>query len=85
MRRLYFFHAAWCSPCRFFEKQFIFPLASMVGQDKIVRIDVQRKPYLADRYGVSRIPMAILMDGEKVVDYVGMPDFEKCVGFLKGE
>ena len=85
MKQLYFFHAPWCPPCRFFEKQFISPLASMAGQDKIVRIDVQKEPFRADRYGVSRVPMAILTEGGKVVDYVGMADLERCAQFLKGE
>ena len=85
MKQLYFFHAPWCPPCRFFEKQFVSPLASMVGPNKIVRIDVQKEPFRADRYGVSRVPMAILMEGGKAVDYVGMADLDRCAQFLKGE
>ena len=26
MRKLLFFHASWCPPCRFYEKQFIIPV-----------------------------------------------------------
>ena len=47
-------------------------------------INVQENPTCADRYGVNRLPTAILTDGEKIVDYVGMPDVEKAVNFLRG-
>ena len=46
---------------------------------------MQKEPFRADRYGVSRVPMAILMEGGKAVDYVGMADLERCAQFLKGE
>ena len=77
MRKLLFFYAPWCSPCKFFEREFMNPV-------QVEMINVQENPTCADRYGVNRLPTAILTDGEKIVDYVGMPDVEKAVNFLRG-
>lgn len=84
MRKLLFFYAPWCSPCKFFEKEFIQKVAVRVNTDQIEAVNAQNDPICAERYGVKRLPTAILTDGGRIVDYVGMPDVEKTVSFLKG-
>lgn len=84
MRKLLFFYAPWCSPCKFFEKEFIQRVAVRANTDQIEAINAQENPFIADRYGVNRLPAAILTDGGKIVDFVGMPDVEKAVSFLEG-
>lgn len=84
MRKLLFFYAPWCSPCKFFEKEFIQRVAVRANTDQIEAINAQENPIIVDRYGVNRLPAAILTDGGKIVDFVGMPDVEKTLCFLKG-
>ena len=66
MRKLIFFHASWCPPCRFYEKQFIAPLEEKVGAEHIERIDAWKEPLRAEKYHVERLPTVVLLDGEKV-------------------
>lgn len=85
MRNLLFFHAPWCPPCRFYEKQFIIPLAQRVGIDKIRKINAQDNPFTAEKYGVDKLPTVVLLDGESVrMNRTGGIDIDKIAGFLEG-
>lgn len=84
MRKLLFFYAPWCSPCRYFEQEFIIPLSERVGKEKIEKINVQENPFLADKYGVTRLPCAMMIEDGRLSDFVSFPDTEKCVMFLAG-
>ena len=84
MRKLLFFHASWCPPCKFFEREFIIPLAAQVAPEKIQKINVQEEPFLAERYGIRRVPAAVLTENERIAFYAGLPDFDKTVEFLRG-
>ena len=66
MRKLIFFHASWCPPCRFYESQFISPLEEMVGAERIERVDAWKEPHRAEKYHVDKLPTVVLLDGEKV-------------------
>ena len=44
MRKLIFFHASWCPPCRFYEKQIIIPLEELAGAEHIERVDAWKEP-----------------------------------------
>ena len=79
MRKLLFFHASWCSPCRFYEKQFIGPL------EDIERVDAWRAPQRAEKYLVDKLPTVVLLDGEKVVlRRTGAVNINKMAAWLKG-
>lgn len=66
MRKLIFFHASWCTPCRFYEKQFIAPLEELVGAEHIERVDAWKDPHRAEKYHVEKLPTVVLLDGDKV-------------------
>ena len=87
MRKLIFFHASWCPPCRFYEKQFITPLEKIVGAEHIERIDAWKEPFEAEKYHVERLPTVVLLDGETV--YMkrtgGGIDIDRVAEWLKGE
>ena len=86
MRKLIFFHASWCPPCRFYEKQFIAPLEEKVGAEYIERIDAWKEPWKAEKYMVNRLPTVILLDVENVyMIRTGAIDIEKVAEWLKGE
>ena len=83
MRKLLFFHAPWCPPCRFFEKQFIEPLEELAGSERICRVNVQNEPSMADKYLVDRLPTVIILDGEKVyMRRMGAIDIYEIAGVL---
>lgn len=86
MRRLLFFHAPWCPPCRFYDKQFIIPLERLTGGDKIQRVDAQNEPFTADKYNVDKLPAVVLLDGKTVyMRRTGAIDMDKVAEWLKGE
>lgn len=86
MRKLIFFHASWCPPCRFYESQFISPLEEMVGAEHIERVDAWEEPWRAEKYLIERLPTVVLADGEKVyMNRTGAIDIDKVAEWLKGE
>lgn len=83
--KLLFFHAPWCPPCKFFDREFIQPLTKKVGEDKIQRINVEEEPQLAEQYGVTRLPRAMVLVNDKVIDSaVGFTDYQRCKKILGG-
>lgn len=85
MRALLFFHASWCPPCRFYKRQFIDPLADLVGYDKIACVDAQNAPFTADKYLVDKLPTVIFLDGEMVVRRTtGAINISEAAEWLKG-
>lgn len=85
MRKILFFHAAWCKPCKFLDKNVI----NMVEKDcpdQVERIDVNHSPSFAQKMKIIRIPTLIFMDGELETFRKVMPlEPEKLVAWLKGE
>ena len=85
MRKLIFFHASWCPPCRFYESQFITPIEEIVGAEHIERIDAWKEPFKAEKYHVERLPTVVLLDGETVyMNRTGAIEIDKVAEWLKG-
>ena len=83
MRRLLFFHAPWCPPCRFYEKQFIVPLERKVGEDKIQRVNAQSDPFTADKYNIDKLPAVVFLDGETgYMNRTGAIDVDEAADWL---
>jgi thioredoxin 2 len=66
------FWAPWCGPCRM-----VSPLVERVGREhaghlKVVKLNIDDAPEIADRYGVRGIPLLVLFyDGAEVTRQVG--------------
>ncbi len=59
------FHALWCAPCRM-QSPVLQELASEYGDRiKIIKIDVDKNPGLADRFAIRGVPtLMIFKDGQ---------------------
>ena len=66
------FWAPWCGPCRM-----VSPLVERVGREhaghlKVVKLNIDDAPEIADRYAVRGIPLLVLFrDGSEVARQVG--------------
>lgn len=85
MRKLIFFHASWCGPCKVYDREIIIPLEDMIGADCIERIDAWKEPYRAEKYHVKRLPAIVLLDGDTIcMNRTGAIDIKKVAEWLKG-
>jgi thioredoxin 2 len=66
------FWAPWCGPCRM-----VSPLVERVGREhaghlKVVKLNIDDAPEIADRYAIRGIPLLVLFhDGSEVTRQVG--------------
>lgn len=61
------FYATWCGPCRVMSR-IIEKYSEEVPELRIVKIDVDKNPELAEKFSVQSIPTLIFLDGENVKD-----------------
>ena len=66
------FWATWCPPCRAIAPTVDAIAAEYQGKAKVVKLDIDEEPEIADRYGVRSIPTLIVFkNGEKSGELVG--------------
>lgn len=84
MRKLLFFHATWCGPCRAYNREIITPLENQIGSEYIERIDAWKEPWRAEKYHVERLPTVALLDGDTVkLNHTGTIDIDKVAEWLQ--
>jgi thioredoxin 1 len=59
------FWADWCAPCKMMAPVLQELARDWKGRLTVIKIDTERKPQLASRFGISAIPTLILFKGGK--------------------
>ncbi|MDD3924755.1 MAG: thioredoxin [Erysipelotrichaceae bacterium] len=77
------FFADWCGPCKMIAPVLEQLTPEYEGRAKIIKVDVDSEPAIAQRYGIMSIPTLILFkDGEvfkKVVGFQSKPMLEQLL------
>jgi thioredoxin 2 len=76
--------APWCGPCRMVSPVLASLAAEKAGQVKLVKVNVDESPRLAQRYGVQSIPTLLLLSkGQETARQVGAPPARQLKAWLE--
>jgi thioredoxin 2 len=62
--------APWCGPCRVVGPMLEAVAREYAGRIKVVKVNVDENPLLAQQFGASSIPTMIVIKGDRVVDRI---------------
>ncbi len=78
------FYAEWCGPCRM-----VSPLVDQIAAENpqylVCKVNVDNEPELAQAFGVSSIPMLVVMENGKIINKsVGARPKNQILQMLEG-
>lgn len=78
------FGAEWCGPCRHVDSLLSQSADDLSRQVKVVRIDIDARPNLADHYHISSIPRLMLFNqGRLVAQHGGFADSDQLQDWVE--
>ena len=81
MKKILYFSAAWCGPCKTLGPI----MESASGQVNYQKVDVDNNPELSSKYGVRNIPTMVLVEnGVEIRRKVGVLTKEQILNFYNG-
>ena len=81
MRKILYFTAAWCGPCKALGRV----MDSLQDQINFDKIDVDTNRDLSTKYGVRSVPLLVLVEGENEINrIVGVQTKEQILNFYNG-
>ena len=77
------FFATWCGPCRMMSPVLDQVAGSYEGRAKVLKVDIDEAPELAERYGITAVPTLILFHrGQPVQKVTGMQSARQLSALL---
>lgn len=77
------FYADWCPPCRALAPMLERVAAAYAGRVRVVKVNVDQAPALAQRYQIRGIPALVFFHNGREVDRIeGLPDPRSLVARL---
>ena len=76
------FYATWCEPCKIFS-----PIVEEVAKEyenvKVLKVDVDKEPKLAEYFGITAMPTTVIMENGKVKSKtLGLMSKEKLIELI---